>query len=131
MPVNVSVPPWTPWWLLGALTGITTLSAMVFHSTNFPLALAVLVILILRSPERAASGGGALVPTGAWFMYQARGAVERCAEIDRSPSGSCSVYGVEEQAIAMGLYVLVGLGLTAYAALRSRRAMSRSSLPPV
>ena len=84
----------------------------------FPLVIAVLVVLVIRSPERAAFGGGAMVPTGVWFLYELRAAVERCAELDRSPSGSCSIYGVAEQAIAMGLYVLVGLGLTAYAALR-------------
>lgn len=103
---------------------------MVRSPITFPLALAVLIVLVLRSPERAALGGGALVPTGAWFLYQVRGAVERCAEIDRSPTGSCSIYGVEDQVIAMGLYVLVGVGLTAYAAFRPRRAMSRSSPPP-
>lgn len=84
----------------------------------FPLVIAVLFVLVIRSPERAALGGGAMLPTGLWFLYEVRAAVERCAEIDRSPSGSCEIYGVEEQAVAMGLYVLVGLGLTAYAALR-------------
>ncbi|MEO8633331.1 MAG: hypothetical protein ABI466_08215 [Chloroflexota bacterium] len=84
----------------------------------FPLVIAVLFVLVIRSPERAAFGGGAMLPTGLWFLYEVRAAVERCAEIDRSPSGSCAIYGVEEQAVAMGLYVLVGLGLTAYAALR-------------
>lgn len=86
----------------------------------FPLIVAVLVILVMRSPERAAFGGGAMVPTGLWFLYELRAAVERCAEIDRSPSGSCSIYGVEEQAVAMALYLLVGVGLTAYASMRPR-----------
>jgi hypothetical protein len=48
--------------------------------------------------------------------------VERCAEIERSPSGSCAIYGVSEQAIAMGLYVAVGIGLTMFAAIRHPRA---------
>jgi hypothetical protein len=48
--------------------------------------------------------------------------VERCAEFDRlsRPSGACATYGVEEHVIAMGLYLLVGVGLTAYAALHPR-----------
>jgi hypothetical protein len=120
MAVNVTVLPWIHWWLFGALTGITMLSVMVYGRMVFWLALAVLVVLVLRSPERAAFGGGALVPTGLWFLYSLRGAVERCAEMDRSPSGSCSIYGVEEQAVAMGLYLAVGIGLTLYAASRRR-----------
>jgi hypothetical protein len=124
MAVNVTVPRWMHWWSFGALTGITLLSVMVFSPFAFPLALAVLVVLVVRSPERAAFGGGALVPTGLWFLYALRGAVERCAEIDRSPSGSCEIYGVEEQAIAMGLYLAVGIGLTLYAASRRRSLVS-------
>jgi hypothetical protein len=120
MAVNVILVPWIHWWLFGALTGITMLSVMVYSTMVFWLALAVLVVLVLRSPERAAFGGGALVPTGLWFLYSLRGAVERCAEMDRSPTGSCSIYGVEEQAIAMGLYLAVGIGLTLYAASRRR-----------
>jgi hypothetical protein len=120
MAVNVMVPPWIRWWLFGALTGITMLYVMIFSPIAFPLALAALVVIVLRSPDRPALGGGALVPTGLWFLYTLRGAVERCAEIDRSPTGGCTIYGVEEQALAMGLYLLVGLGLTAYAALRGR-----------
>ena len=124
----LSVPAWLRWWLFGAVTGIALLWVMIFDSIVFPLALVILVVLVVRSPERAALGGGALIPTGVWFLYGLRGAVERCAEIDRSPSGSCSIYGVNEQAIAMGLYVAVGIGLTAYAA--SRRRWPRASADP-
>ena len=116
----MSVPPWVGWWLFGAITGSTLLWIMIFSPIAFPLALVVLVVLVMRSPERAALGGGALIPSGLWFLYGLRGAVERCAEMDRSPSGSCSIYGVNEQAIAMGLYMAVGIGLTAFAALRPR-----------
>jgi hypothetical protein len=117
----VALPPWVRWWLFGAIVGIVLLSVVVFSTLVFPLALAALVLLAVRSPERAAFGGGALIPTGLWFLYGLRAAVQRCAEIDRSPSGSCSIFGVNEQAIAMSLYVAVGLGLTAYAASRRRR----------
>jgi len=116
----VTVPPWVRWWLFGGFAGSGLLFATTRFSLVFPLVIAVLVVLVIRSPERAAFGGGAIIPTGAWFLYQLRAAVERCAEMDRSPSGSCEIYGVEEQALAMGLYVAVGLGLTAYAVLRPR-----------
>jgi hypothetical protein len=111
---------WLGWWLFGGVVGIALLSMMVVSTLAFPFALAALVVLALRSPERAAFGGGALIPTGLWFLYGLQTAVERCAEIDRSPTGSCSIYGVNEQAIAMGLYVAAGVGLTAYAAFRRR-----------
>lgn len=114
------VPDWTRWWLFGAISGIGLLSVMVSNWLALPFVVADLVVLALRSPDRASFAGGALVPTGLWFLYELRGAVERCAEIDRSPNGSCSIYGVEDQAIAMGLYVAVGLGLTAFAAFRRR-----------
>ena len=129
MTVNVMVPPWMRWWLFGAVTGSTMLSAMRFSPLAFPLALAALIVIVLRSPERAALGGGALVPTALWFLDALRGAVDRCAEIDRSPTGSCSIYGVEEQRLAMVFYLLAGLGLTAYAALRAW-IRPRSSAPP-
>ena len=96
------------------------LSVIRFSPIVFPLALAALVVIVVRSPERAALGGGALVPSGTWFLYQLREAVERCAAMNTSPRGGCSIYGVEEQAIAMGLYLAVGVGLTLYAAFRRR-----------
>jgi len=132
MAVNVSMARWIRWWLFGALTGIVLLSVMGFSPIPFPLAIAALFVIAVRSPERAAFGGGAFVSTGLWFLYSLRGAVERCAEIDRSPTGSCSIYGVEEQAIAMGLYVAVGIGLTLYAAFRRRPPFSadRSAAVP-
>ena len=106
--------------LFGAFAACGLLYAASRSALVFPLVFAVLVVLVLRSPERAALGGGGMVVTGPWFLYHLRAAVERCAEMDRSPSGSCEIYGVEEQALAMGLYVAVGIGLTAYAALRPR-----------
>ena len=96
----------------------------------FPLIIAVLVVLVLRSPERAALGGGAMIPTGLFFLYQLRAAVDRCAELDGSPSGSCEIYGVEEQALAMGLYVAVGVGLTAYACCARASVAPRSRSSP-
>ena len=110
------------WWVFGAFAGFGLLYATIRMPLVFPLIIAVLVVLVMRSPERAAFGGGAMVPTGLWFLYELRASVERCAEMDRSPSGSCAIYGVDEAALAMGLYVAVGVGLTAYAALRPRLA---------
>jgi hypothetical protein len=113
--------PAIKWWLFGAVVGITLLGVMMFSPIAFPLAFVVLVVLAVRSPERAAFGGGALIPTGLWFLYALRVAVERCAAAN-GPRGSCEIYGVPEQAIAMGLYVAIGIGLTAYALVRSRSA---------
>jgi len=110
------------WWLFGALAACGLLFATMRTLLVFPLIVAVLVILVIRSPERAAFGGGAMVPTGLWFLYELRAAVERCAEMDLSPSGSCSIHGVAEQALAMVLYAAAGIGLTAYAVLRPRVA---------
>ena len=114
----MSVPPRLRWWVFGAFAACALLFATMRTVLVFPLVIAVLIAVVIRSPERAAFGGGAMIPTGLWFLYELRAAVERCAEMDRSPSGSCSIYGVEEQAIAMGLYVAVGVGLTAYSAFR-------------
>ena len=118
------------WWLFGAVVGITLLGVMIFSPIAFPLALIGLVILVVRSPERAALGGGALIPTGLWFLYQLRAAVDRCDAMGHSPRGGCEIYGVPEAAIAMSLYVVVGIGLTAYAVLRSRTARIRPSSSP-
>jgi hypothetical protein len=117
----VTVPPWARWWLFGAVVGITLLWVMIFSPIAFPLALVVLVVLVVRSPERSALGGGALIPTGLWFLYELRAAVERCAAMN-GPRGSCEIYGVPEQAVAIGLYLAVGVGLTRFAARRSRSA---------
>jgi hypothetical protein len=115
----VKIPPWTTWWFFGAIVGASLLFSMTRNVLALPLIIAVLVALVVRSPERAALGGGALIPTGLWFLYELRAAVERCAAAN-GPHGSCEIYGVPEQAIAMGLYVAVGVGLTGYAVLRSR-----------
>jgi hypothetical protein len=116
----VTVPPWVRWWVFGAFAACGLLYATMRFTPVFPLVIAVLVVLVFRSPERPAMGGGAMVSTGVLFLQGLRAAVDRCAEMDRSPSGSCEIYGVSEQALAMGLYVAVGLALTAYAVLRPR-----------
>lgn len=118
----VTSPPWATWWVFGAVVGITLLGVMIFSPIAFPVAFAVLVVLVVRSPERAALGGGALIPTGLWFLYHLRAAVERCDAMGHSPRGGCDIYGVPEQAIAIGLYTAVGVGLTAYAVVHSRTA---------
>jgi hypothetical protein len=112
---------WVHWWLFGAVVGASLLFSMTRNVLALPLIVAIFIVLVVRSPERAALGGGALIPTGLWFLYELRAAVERCAAAN-GPHGSCEIYGVPEQAIAVGLYVAVGVGLTAWAALRSRSA---------
>lgn len=97
--------PWARWWFFGAVVGITLLWVMIFSPIAFPLALVVLVVLVVRSPERSALGGGALIPTALWFLYALRAGVERCAAMNTGPNGSCESVGVPEQALARGLYL--------------------------
>jgi hypothetical protein len=120
----VRAPKWVSWWLAGAALSIVLLGLAIRTSFVVPVGIIALGLLAVRSPERAALGGGALVVSGVVFVLFVRSSVERCAEFDRvsRPNGGCSVYGVEEQLIAMGLYILVGVSLTAYAALRRRPA---------
>jgi hypothetical protein len=118
----VRAPNWVSWWLAGAALSVVLLSLALRTSFIVPVGIIALGLLALRSPERAAFGGGAMVVSGVAFLLFVRDSVERCAEFDRvsRPNGGCTIYGVEQQLIAMGLYVLVGVGLTAYAALRRR-----------
>jgi len=110
------------WWLAGAALGLVLLAIAVRTALVAPLGIIVLALFAIRSPERAAFGGGAIVSTGTIFLYSIRDAVTRCAEFDSAsrPIGGCTSYGVEERLVAMGLYLLVGIGLTAYAVLRPR-----------
>lgn len=115
-------PQWVIWWLAGGALSVVLLGLALRTSLVTIVGVVTIALLALRSPERAAVGGGALVVSGAAFLFFVRQAVERCAEFDRvsRPAGGCTTYGVDEQLIAMGLYLLVGIGLTAYAALRPR-----------
>lgn len=115
---------WVLWWCAGAALSLVLLGLALRTPFVVPVGIGALGLLALRSPERAAFGGGALVVSGVAFVLFVRDSVERCAEFDRvsRPNGGCSTYGVEQQLIAIGLYVLVGIGLTVYAARRRRRA---------
>ena len=113
---------WVRWWLAGAALGAVLLGLAIRTSAVAFVGIIVLALLAIRSPERAAFGGGAMVLTGGVFLYMLRESFERCAKFDREarPFGGCSMFGVEDSVVAMGLYLLVGVGLTAYAALRPR-----------
>ena len=113
---------WVRWWLAGAALAAVVLSLAIRTSLVAPLGIIVVALLAVRSPERAAFGGGAIVLTGSVFLYLLRESFERCAKFDREarPIGGCSMFGVEDSVVAMALYLLVGIGLTAYAALRPR-----------
>jgi hypothetical protein len=102
--------------------GLVLLAIAVRTALVAPLGIIALALFAVRSPERAAFGGGAIVLTGGVFLYLLRESFEQCAKFDREarPSGGCTMLGVEDQVVAMGLYLLVGLGLTVYAALRPR-----------
>jgi hypothetical protein len=120
----VTIPRWVRWWLAGAALAAVLLSLAVRTSVVALIGIIVVALLATRSPERAAFGGGAIVLSGGLFLYLLRESFERCAKFDREerPIGGCSMFGVEDSVVAMGLYLLVGIGLTAYAALRPRLA---------
>jgi len=113
---------WVPWWLAGAALSAVLLGLAVRTSFVALVGIIVLALFATRSPERAAFGGGAIVLTGSVFLYLLREGFERCAKFDSTarPIGGCTMFGVEEQVVAMALYLLVGIGLTAYAVLRPR-----------
>jgi hypothetical protein len=121
----VRAPAWVSWWLAGAALSVVLLGLALRTPFVVPVGIVALGLLAVRSPERAAFGGGALMVSGVAFLLFVRSAVERCAEFDRvsRPNGGCTIYGTEEQVIAIGLYVLIGVGFTAYAALRRRRVV--------
>ena len=118
----MTVPRWVVWWLAGAALAAVLFSLALRTSAVAFVGIIVVALMAIRSPERAAFGGGAVVLTGGVFLYLLRESFERCAKFDREarPTGGCSMLGVEDSVVAMALYLLVGVGLTAYAALRPR-----------
>jgi len=90
-------------------------------TTAFPLAVVVIAALVglvtLRRDSRAL-GGGFLVAFGLWWVYYVRQAVERCDALNRQPSGSCAIYGTDEQLVLAGCVVFVGILLVAIALRR-------------
>jgi hypothetical protein len=118
----MTMPRWTRWWLAGAALAAVLLGLAIRTSAVAFVGIILVALLAIRSPERAAFGGGAIVLTGTVFLYVLRESFERCAKFDSQarPIGGCSMFGVEDSVVAMALYLLVGLGLTAYAALRPR-----------
>jgi hypothetical protein len=118
----MTVPRWVRWWLAGTALAAVLLSLAVRTSAVAFVGIILVALLAIRSPERAAFGGGAIVLTGGVFLYMLRVSFDRCAKFNTEarPIGGCSIFGVEDSVVAMGLYLLVGVGLTAYAALRPR-----------
>ena len=94
---------------------------MPLFTTAFPLAVVVIAALVglvtLRRDSRAL-GGGFLVAFGLWWVYYVRQAVERCDALNRQPSGSCAIYGTDEQLVLAGCVVFVGILLVAIALRR-------------
>ncbi len=84
------------------------------------------VPLVLRSKHRGATGGAVLLAMALIFSWFLRESVERCAEIDRSPNGSCQMYGVADQSMALALLTGTGVVLSVGSALATARARAGS-----
>jgi hypothetical protein len=109
----------------------TALAGLVLGVVGVPLVLATfaplgfilfaaLVALAATRPEWRPLGGGLLVSSGLWWVYFIRQAVDRCDALNREPSGSCAIYGSEEQLVLAACIVTVGVLLIAVT-LRRRR----------
>ena len=74
---------------------------------------AALAGLAAARRESRALGGGILIASGLWWVYFIRQAVERCEALNRQPSGSCAIYGTDEQLVLAGCVAVVGILLVA------------------
>jgi len=103
-----------------ALAGVVlgAVAVPVLLATFAPLGFivfAALVGLAAARRESRALGGGLLIASGLWWVYFIRQAVDRCDALDRQPSGSCAIYGSDEQLVLAGCVVVVGILLVAVA----------------
>ena len=107
----------------------TALAGLVFGAVAVPLLMATfaplgfivfaaLVGLAVTRRESRDLGGGLLIAFGLWWVYFIRQAVERCDALNRQPSGSCAIYGTDEQLVLAGCVVFVGILLVATALRR-------------
>ena len=107
----------------------TALAGLVFGAVAVPLLMATfaplgfivfaaLVGLAVTRRESRDLGGGLLIAFGLWWVYFIRQAVERCDALNRQPSGSCAIYGTDEQLVLAGSVVFVGILLVATALRR-------------
>ncbi len=104
--------------VLGAI--VVPLAVAAFAPLGFIVFAAVVGLAAARSESRAL-GGGLLIASGLWWVYFIRQAVDRCDALDRQPSGSCAIYGSDEQLALAGCVVVVGILLVAVA-LRQKTA---------
>ena len=103
---------------LGAI--VVPLAMAAFAPLGFLIFAAFAGLAGLRQESRA-FGGGLLIAFGCWWVYFVGRAVERCDALDRQPSGSCAIYGSDEQLALAGCVVVVGILLVAVA-LRQKTA---------
>ena len=107
----------------------TALAGVVLGAVAVPLLLATLaplgfivfaalVGLAAARRESRALGGGLLIASGLWWVYFIRQAVDRCDALNRQPSGTCAIYGTDEQLVLAGCVAVVGILLVAVALRR-------------
>jgi hypothetical protein len=105
--------------LAGVVLGAVAVPLLIatFAPLGF-IVFAALVGLTAVRRESRALGGGLLIPFGVWWVYFIRQAVDRCDALNRQPSGSCAIYGTDEQLVLAGCIVVVGILLVAVALRR-------------
>jgi hypothetical protein len=106
-----------------ALAGLVlgAVAVPLLMATFAPLGFIVFAALVALAATRRESrdlGGGLLIAFGLWWVYFIRQAVDRCAALNRQPSGSCAIYGTDEQLVLAGCVVFVGILLVATALRR-------------
>jgi len=106
-----------------ALAGLVfgAVAVPILMATFAPLGFIVFAALVGLAVTRRQSrdlGGGLLMAFGLWWVYFIRQAVERGDALNRRPSGSCAIYGTDEQLVLAGCVVFVGILLVATALRR-------------
>jgi hypothetical protein len=112
-------------WLANLVAGLglgfaVTLALAVVYFLAVPVAVVLVTTLALRMRHRTAFAGGVLVGMSSWFIYLLADSERRCREVNLQPNASCQSFGAQDNAIAMILLLLVGLGLVTMSVARAR-----------
>ena len=107
--------------LAGVVLGAVAVPLLLAASPFGFIVFAALAGVAAARRESRALGGGLLIASGLWWVYFTRQAVDRCEALNRQPSGSCAIYGTDEQLVLAGCVAVLGILLVA-AVLRQKTA---------